>query len=124
MAGLGAVCQLQRFRQWHGGHLGPDYRRRQMYYITPNGDYKQVYYRAQDVAHANWHDESAMTAPPMAAMIMLASTDTRSTACNATYPTVPADDGHRHSLYPRLHLRQPDFLLGAVPCRCISRRLK
>lgn len=29
----------------------------QMYYITPNGDYKQVYYRSQDVAHANWHDE-------------------------------------------------------------------
>jgi len=28
-----------------------------MFYITPSGEYKQVYYRAQDVAHANWHDE-------------------------------------------------------------------
>lgn len=29
----------------------------QMYYITPNGDYKQVYYRSQDVAHAGYWDE-------------------------------------------------------------------
>lgn len=29
----------------------------QMYYITPNGDYKQVYYRSQDVAHAGYLDE-------------------------------------------------------------------
>lgn len=28
-----------------------------MFYITTSGEYKQVYYRAQDVAHANWHDE-------------------------------------------------------------------
>ena len=29
----------------------------QMYYITPGGDYKQVYYRSQDVAHAGYWDE-------------------------------------------------------------------
>lgn len=29
----------------------------QMYYITPNGDYRQVYYRSQDVAHAGYWDE-------------------------------------------------------------------
>lgn len=29
----------------------------QMYYITPDGDYKQVYYRSQDVAHAGYWDE-------------------------------------------------------------------
>lgn len=29
----------------------------QMYYITPSGDYKQVYYRSQDVAHAGYWDE-------------------------------------------------------------------
>lgn len=29
----------------------------QMYYITPNGSYKQVYYRSQDVAHAVYWDE-------------------------------------------------------------------
>lgn len=29
----------------------------QMYYITPNGDYRQVYYRSQDVAHARYWDE-------------------------------------------------------------------
>lgn len=29
----------------------------QMYYVTESGEYKQVYYRAQDVAHANWHAE-------------------------------------------------------------------
>lgn len=29
----------------------------QMYYITPGGDYKQVYYRSQDVAHAGYLDE-------------------------------------------------------------------
>lgn len=29
----------------------------QMYYITPNGEYKQVYYRSQDVAHAGYWDE-------------------------------------------------------------------
>lgn len=29
----------------------------QMYYITPDGDYRQVYYRSQDVAHAGYWDE-------------------------------------------------------------------
>ena len=29
----------------------------QMYYITPDGDYKQVYYRSQDVEHAGYWDE-------------------------------------------------------------------
>lgn len=29
----------------------------QMYYITPGGDYRQVYYRSQDVAHAGYWDE-------------------------------------------------------------------
>jgi hypothetical protein len=29
----------------------------QMYYITPSGDYRQVYYRSQDVAHAGYWDE-------------------------------------------------------------------
>lgn len=29
----------------------------QMYYITPSGEYKQVYYRSQDVAHAGYWDE-------------------------------------------------------------------
>ena len=29
----------------------------QMYYITPNGDYKQVYYRSQDVDDAGWWSE-------------------------------------------------------------------
>lgn len=29
----------------------------QMYYITPDGDYKQVYYRSQDVAHVGYWDE-------------------------------------------------------------------
>lgn len=29
----------------------------QMYYITPDGNYKQVYYRSQDVAHAGYWDE-------------------------------------------------------------------
>lgn len=28
-----------------------------MYYITPSGEYKQVYYRSQDVAHPDYHDE-------------------------------------------------------------------
>lgn len=28
-----------------------------MYYITPSGEYKQVYYRCQDVAHPDYHDE-------------------------------------------------------------------
>lgn len=29
----------------------------QMYYITPGGDYRQVYYRSQDVEHAGYWDE-------------------------------------------------------------------
>lgn len=29
----------------------------QMYYITPGGDYRQVYYRSQDAAHAGYWDE-------------------------------------------------------------------
>lgn len=29
----------------------------QMYYITPGGDYRQVYYRSQDVAHVGYWDE-------------------------------------------------------------------
>lgn len=29
----------------------------QMYYITPDGDYRQVYYRSQDVSHAGYRDE-------------------------------------------------------------------
>lgn len=29
----------------------------QMYYITPDGGYRQVYYRSQDVAHAGYWDE-------------------------------------------------------------------
>lgn len=29
----------------------------QMYYITPSGEHKQVYYRSQDVAHAGYWDE-------------------------------------------------------------------
>lgn len=29
----------------------------QMYYIAPDGDYRQVYYRSQDVAHAGYWDE-------------------------------------------------------------------
>lgn len=29
----------------------------QMYYITPDGEYKQVYYRSQDAAHAGYWDE-------------------------------------------------------------------
>lgn len=29
----------------------------QMYHITPDGDYKQVYYRSQDVAHVGYRDE-------------------------------------------------------------------
>lgn len=29
----------------------------QMYYITPDSDYRQVYYRSQDVAHAGYWDE-------------------------------------------------------------------
>lgn len=29
----------------------------QMYYVTPGGDYRQVYYRSQDVAHAGWWSE-------------------------------------------------------------------
>lgn len=29
----------------------------QMYYITPDGDYKQVYYRSQDVSHVGYWDE-------------------------------------------------------------------
>ena len=29
----------------------------QMYYVTPGGDYRQVYYRSQDVDHAGWWGE-------------------------------------------------------------------